>query len=143
MAADEDNWLEKERPISNQCTKGILAFFRLSQVIIAGEGKQGNRKWHKALFGFPNIDRRRIPMSSNVQYWEKTKKLMWTVLAIWFFFSFVIHFFVKALNNIVILGFPMGFYFAAQGSLIVFVVLIFWYAKKQNAIDEEHGVSET
>jgi putative solute:sodium symporter small subunit len=75
-------------------------------------------------------------------YWAKTKSLMWVVLAIWFIFSFLIHFFVGGLNNIVILGFPLGFYMAAQGSLIVFVVLIFWYANRQNRIDEEFGVAE-
>ena len=78
----------------------------------------------------------------NNNYWNATRSLMWVVLAIWFFFSFVIHAFAPSLNNIVIIGFPLGFYFAAQGSLIIFVVLIFWYVKKQNAIDEAHGVSE-
>ena len=39
----------------------------------------------------------------------------------------------QQLNNIVILGFPLGFYMAAQGSLIVFVVMLFWFARKQNA----------
>ena len=58
------------------------------------------------------------------------------------FFGYVVHFFVAALNNIVILGFPLGFYMAAQGSLIAFVVMLFWFARKQNAIDEECGVSE-
>jgi putative solute:sodium symporter small subunit len=42
----------------------------------------------------------------------------------------------------VILGFPLGFYMAAQGSLIVFVILIFWFSSKQNQIDEEYGVAE-
>jgi putative solute:sodium symporter small subunit len=76
-------------------------------------------------------------------YWEKTSRLMWISLAIWAFFSFVIHFFVNQLNEIVILGFPLGFYMAAQGSLIAFVVLIFWYARKQDQIDIESGVAET
>jgi putative solute:sodium symporter small subunit len=67
---------------------------------------------------------------------------MWTTLGIWAIFSFFIHFFVNALNNIVILGFPLGFYMAAQGSLIVFVVLIFWFSWRQNRIDEEFGVAE-
>jgi putative solute:sodium symporter small subunit len=42
----------------------------------------------------------------------------------------------------VIIGFPLGFYMAAQGSLIIFVILIFWFAKKQNQIDEEAGLHE-
>ncbi len=77
-----------------------------------------------------------------VSYWNKTRNLMFVMLALWVFFGFVVHFFVAALNNIVILGFPLGFYMAAQGSLIAFVVMLFWFARKQNAIDEECGVSE-
>jgi putative solute:sodium symporter small subunit len=75
-------------------------------------------------------------------YWSKTSKLMWTIMALWFFFSFFIHFFAPSLNGIRILGFPLGFYMAAQGSLIAFVVLCFWNASAQNKIDEEFGVSD-
>jgi putative solute:sodium symporter small subunit len=75
-------------------------------------------------------------------HWKRTKSLMVWCLAIWFFFSFFIHFFVSALNNIVIIGFPLGFYMASQGSLIAFVILIFVFASKQNRIDEEFGVAE-
>jgi len=75
-------------------------------------------------------------------YWGKTSKLMWTILALWFFFSFVVHFFALSLNEIRVLGFPLGFYMAAQGSLIAFVVLCFWNASAQNKIDEEFGVSD-
>jgi putative solute:sodium symporter small subunit len=67
---------------------------------------------------------------------------MWVALAIWFVFSFGIHFFAGQLNEIVIMGFPLGFYMAAQGSLIVFVVLIFWFAHRQNQIDEDAGLAE-
>jgi putative solute:sodium symporter small subunit len=81
-------------------------------------------------------------LTNDEQYWSKTKSLMITCLVIWAIFSFGIHFFVTALNKIVILGFPLGFYMAAQGSLIVFVVLIFWFARRQDAIDRECGVAE-
>lgn len=67
---------------------------------------------------------------------------MWLVLAIWFVFSFVIHIFAPSLNKISIIGFPLGFYMAAQGSLIIFVILIFWYGNKQNDVDEEFDVAE-
>jgi putative solute:sodium symporter small subunit len=67
---------------------------------------------------------------------------MWTALVIWFIFGFGIHFFVRQLNEITFLGFLLGYYMAAQGSLIVFVVLIFWFAARQNRIDEEFGVAE-
>jgi putative solute:sodium symporter small subunit len=76
------------------------------------------------------------------RYWDRTRGLMIFCLVVWFIFSFLIHFFVNQLNQIVIFGFPLGFYMAAQGSLIIFVILIFWFAGKQNRIDEEHGVAE-
>jgi putative solute:sodium symporter small subunit len=77
-------------------------------------------------------------------HWSKTTRLMLTYLGIWFFFGYVVHFFVVPLNNIIIpvLGFPLGFYMAAQGSLIAFVAMLFLFAKQQNQIDGEHGYAE-
>jgi len=75
-------------------------------------------------------------------YWGETSRLMWIVMLMWVVFSFGVHAFAIQLNNIVILGFPLGFYMAAQGSLIAFVVICFWNAKAQNAIDEKYGVAE-
>ena len=76
------------------------------------------------------------------RYWSKTSKLMWTIFALWLFFSFGVHFFAVQLNGIRIAGFPVGFYMAAQGSLIAFVLLCWWNAVAQNKIDEEFGVQE-
>jgi len=76
------------------------------------------------------------------RYWQRTSNLMWTMLVLWIFFSFVVHFFVDALNAITILGFPFGFYMAAQGSLIAFVVMLFVFARRQDSIDREEGVAE-
>lgn len=75
-------------------------------------------------------------------YWRETSRLMWIILFLWFFFSFVIPGFAIQLNKIVIAGFPLGFYMAAQGSLVSYVVLCFWYASAQNKIDEKYGVAE-
>jgi putative solute:sodium symporter small subunit len=77
-------------------------------------------------------------------HWAKTSRLMFTHLGIWFFFGFVIHMFVVPLNKITIpiLGFPLGFYMAAQGSLIAFVVMLFVFAKQQDKIDREYGFAE-
>jgi putative solute:sodium symporter small subunit len=80
--------------------------------------------------------------NSSERHWQRTSALMWKMLGLWAFFSFIIHMFVVVLNKIVILGFPMGFYMAAQGSLIVFVVALFWFAKAQDKIDREEGVAE-
>jgi putative solute:sodium symporter small subunit len=75
-------------------------------------------------------------------YWRRTSTLMWIIMILWFIFSFGIHLFAPSLNKIKIIGFPLGFYMAAQGSLIAFVVLCFWNASAQNKIDEEFGVSD-
>ena len=76
------------------------------------------------------------------RYWLETSHLMWIVLGVWFVLGIGIHVFADTLNAVVILGFPLGYYMAAQGSLIGFVVLIFWYTRRQNTIDEDFHVSE-
>lgn len=83
-----------------------------------------------------------MPGSDAGRYWQRTSGLMWTMLLIWLLFSFVVHFFAAALNGVVILGFPLGFYMAAQGSLIAFVVMLFVFSRKQDSIDREEGVAE-
>jgi putative solute:sodium symporter small subunit len=82
--------------------------------------------------------------ANDAEHWRKTTRLMLTHLALWIFFGYVIHMFVVPLNNIVIpvLGFPLGFYMAAQGFLIAFVVMLFVFARQQDNIDREHGVAE-
>jgi putative solute:sodium symporter small subunit len=82
--------------------------------------------------------------NNDEMHWKRTTNLMLTHLGIWFFFGYVVHMFVVPLNKIVIpiLGFPLGFYMAAQGSLIAFVVMLFVFAKQQDRIDREHGVAE-
>jgi putative solute:sodium symporter small subunit len=77
-------------------------------------------------------------------HWRKTTNLMLTHLGIWFFFGYIIHMFVNVLNKVTIpiLGFPLGFYMAAQGALIVFVVQLFLFARQQNKIDHEFGFAE-
>ena len=75
-------------------------------------------------------------------YWAYNVKLTTIIMVIWFVVTYVAIFFSPELNNIVIFGFPMGYYMGAQGSLIIFVILIFWYAFKMNAADKEYGVEE-
>ena len=77
-------------------------------------------------------------------HWARTSRLMFMHLGVWFFFGYVIHMFVVPLNKITIpiLNFPLGFYMAAQGSLIVFVVMLFMFARQQDKIDREFGFAE-
>jgi putative solute:sodium symporter small subunit len=80
--------------------------------------------------------------SKDDAYWNETRRLMFIHLGVWIFFGYVIHMFVNVLNNITIIGFPFGFYMAAQGSLIAFVVMLFLFARQQDAIDRKFGVAE-
>lgn len=80
--------------------------------------------------------------STDEAWWQKTKALMIISLVVWAIAGFGIHFFVNQLNEITFIGFPLGFYMAAQGSLIIFVALIFWFSARQDAIDRDHGVAE-
>ena len=67
---------------------------------------------------------------------------MMLTLSIWFVFSIVIFMFGESLNNGSFLGYPLAYYMCAQGSIIIFVVLIFWFANRQEKIDEEFGFAE-
>jgi putative solute:sodium symporter small subunit len=82
--------------------------------------------------------------TSDQVHWSRTTSLMLAHLFVWFLFGYVVHMFVVPLNTITIpvLNFPLGFYMAAQGSLIVFVVMLFVFARQQDKIDREHGVAE-
>ncbi len=82
--------------------------------------------------------------SNDEVHWTRTTNLMLAHLFIWFFFGYIVHMFVNFLNQftVPILKFPLGFYMAAQGSLIVFVVMLFVFAWQQDRIDRQHGVAE-
>lgn len=80
--------------------------------------------------------------SSAATHWHRTRNLTFLTLGIWFFFSFVIHWFGAELNTVSFLGFPFGFYMAAQGAPIVFVVLLYVSTRRQEKIDDECGVAE-
>ncbi len=76
-------------------------------------------------------------------YWKANIRLLSICLGIWFVCSFGFGvLFVEQLNAIRIGGFQLGFWFAQQGSIYVFVVLIFFSAWRMNRIDREHDVHE-
>jgi len=77
------------------------------------------------------------------EYWQKNLKLLAVLLVIWFMASYgCAILFVDALNEIQIGGFKLGFWFAQQGAIYVFVIIIFFYVYRMNKLDEEYGVSE-
>ena len=83
-------------------------------------------------------------MDSNSQgYWKATLGLLTRILIIWFAVSFGAGIlFADALNGIKLGGYPLGFWFAQQGSIYTFVVMIFFYVWKMNQLDRKYDVHE-
>ena len=80
--------------------------------------------------------------SRREEHRQRTKVLMFITLTIWFIFSFVVHWFAGSLNAFTFLDFPLGFYMAAQGSEVIFVITLFWFVKAQHNIDRDCGFAE-
>jgi putative solute:sodium symporter small subunit len=75
-------------------------------------------------------------------YWHETSRFTWLILILWFVSwvgPLVLHY---QLNRFVLFGFPLSYWFAGQGSLALFIVLIVWYAIKMNQLDRKYGVGE-
>ncbi|GAL14117.1 sodium:solute symporter associated protein [Vibrio astriarenae] len=76
-------------------------------------------------------------------YWDKNVKLMISLMVVWFVVSFGCGIlFVDALNQFQIGGYKLGFWFAQQGSIYTFLVIIFYYAWKMRQLDREFNVDE-
>ena len=81
----------------------------------------------------PNLD----------QYWKENLRYLLILLSIWFIVSYGCGIlFVDALNTIQLGGFKLGFWFAQQGAIYVFVILIFVYVRWMNKLDRKYGVEE-
>jgi putative solute:sodium symporter small subunit len=77
-------------------------------------------------------------------YWRRNLSLMLRLLVIWFVVSYGCGIlFVEELNTIRLGGYKLGFWFAQQGSIYVFVALIFYYRRKMAKLDREFGVEES
>jgi putative solute:sodium symporter small subunit len=83
-----------------------------------------------------------IDPRTRAAYWKETMRITWIILILWFVSwvgPLVLH---RTLNQIVIFGFPISFWFEAQGSLAFFIVLIVWYAIYMNKLDKKYGLQE-
>lgn len=75
-------------------------------------------------------------------YWRRNLRMTAILLLIWFVVTFVTSYYARELNSFTFLGFPFGFYMGAQGSLIIYVVIIWYYARYMNNLDTEYGADE-
>lgn len=76
------------------------------------------------------------------EYWRKNLFITAVLLLIWFVATFIEGWFARDLNTVTFLGFPLGFYMSAQGSLIIYVIIIGVYAWYMKKLDKEYDVDE-
>jgi putative solute:sodium symporter small subunit len=74
-------------------------------------------------------------------YWQKNLRITAVLLAIWFVVTYGVGFFARDLS-FTFFGWPFSFWMGAQGALIVYVLIIWFYATYMNRLDQEHGVAE-
>ena len=77
------------------------------------------------------------------EYWSKNMRITGILLFIWFAATFIMGYFAKELATINFFGWPFSFYMAAQGSLIIYVLIIWYYARAMGKLDTEYGVAES
>jgi putative solute:sodium symporter small subunit len=75
------------------------------------------------------------------EYWSKNLRITWILLAVWFVVTFVVGYFARNLN-FSFFGWPFSFWVGAQGALVIYVLIIWYYAHYMNKLDQEYGVAE-
>ncbi|MGV3495108.1 MAG: DUF4212 domain-containing protein [Ramlibacter sp.] len=75
------------------------------------------------------------------EYWRRNLRITGILLAIWFVVTFVVGYFARDLN-FSFFGWPFSFWMGAQGALVVYVAIIWYYARYMNKLDQEYGVAE-
>ena len=75
------------------------------------------------------------------RYWQKNLNITAVMMAVWFVVTFVASYFARDLN-FTFFGWPFSFWMGAQGSLVIYVLIIWFYARYMNQLDQEHGVAE-
>jgi putative solute:sodium symporter small subunit len=76
------------------------------------------------------------------EYWRRNLNLTGILLLIWFLVTFALQFFAIPLEEISFFGFPVAFYMGAQGALIIYVLIIWFYARRMGRLDQEYNVAE-
>ncbi|HEV8314202.1 MAG TPA: DUF4212 domain-containing protein [Burkholderiaceae bacterium] len=74
-------------------------------------------------------------------YWQKNLRITGALLVVWFLVTFGVGYFARDLD-FKFFGWPFSFWVGAQGALIVYVLIIWYYARVMNRLDREHGVAE-
>ena len=81
-------------------------------------------------------------MSKAGGYWRKTFRLTMCLLVVWLLVTFGVTWFARELNDYSFLGFPLGFYMEAQGALLIYLGIIWYYNRRMRQLDSEYGVEQ-
>lgn len=76
-------------------------------------------------------------------YWRKNLQLTALLMVVWFLVTFLPVVFARELNRISFFGWPLAFYMGAQGALVVYVLVVWLYARLMNRMDADYGVDES
>ena len=76
------------------------------------------------------------------QYWHINLTLTISLLIVWFLLTFLVNYFADELNQFSLMGFPLGFYMTTQGSLLVYLAIVWFYARFMNKLDKAHGLDD-
>lgn len=76
------------------------------------------------------------------RYWLRTRRLTFGLIFIWTVITFGLTWFAADLNDFSVVGFPLGFYMAAQGNLLIYLALIWFYNRRMRKVEEECGIGD-
>ncbi len=76
------------------------------------------------------------------RYWLTTRRLTFGLIFIWTVVTFGLTWFAADLNDFSVFGFPLGFYMAAQGNLLIYLALIWFYNRRMRKVEEECGIDD-
>lgn len=81
-------------------------------------------------------------MTKGEMHWRKTFRLTLMLLLVWLVVTFGTTWFARDLNAYSFLGFPLGFYMEAQGALLIYLLIIWYYNRKMRQFDAEYGIEQ-
>lgn len=81
-------------------------------------------------------------MQDDDAYWRETRRLTLGLLLLWALLTFVMNWFARELNQFIFLDFPFGFYMDAQGLLLIYLLIIWYYNRRMRVLDAKYGIED-
>jgi putative solute:sodium symporter small subunit len=76
------------------------------------------------------------------QYWQTNLRLTVALLSLWFSMTFIVSFYASELNALTFLEFPLGYYMTSQGSLLIYLAIVWFYARYMKKLDQAYGLDD-